>query len=1431
MDSSNNTSYGHPSGGAPFYAPTQGQYPAPQGSYPTPIPPPPGPGQEGYYPQTGPPQQPSAPGYGQFGMPPAQPSYPAYGQQPGPGYQGQPHSQGHSSYGLTSPSPATFEPNVPQYAQQLSPPPAYGSHSPSPAPNYGYNPQNPPPLPPRSPAAQYSFAPPPVTAISSKPTGTLGRLGAKVAGTVQSKVKDYLAAKQGNIQSATLDPGTPGSTSTPITQPYGYSHSSQPWQGQTAGAQSYSVAAQSANEPPYTYQPPPNSYPQPYTYPHAPGHSSSSATSIPQSHSTQESAPAAPVGIYGPQPITDLPQAVTSSSSASSAPVPNVSSPASITTPAATPAPPATGTAPRPVPGSQSISAAAPAPLQGPQVQQTMCPELPESSQSGDAPASVTPPPAKMAQTTQPSQQSTQATTAPTESSMTWGWNLALNPASHPLGQAMPQVKLVPMFKSSANSEPPLTANTPDTPGALSPVPSVPPPSKAGHAPIPQIAPVPAQETPQMESPNPWPSSSRPVTISRSESDGFQPYRPHAAADSTGTDGLPGTEPPSTERIETSPLKPLSSRPVLGDPAPKPKPEVQKFQPYRAHGNDHVASLQGGSRPPEPPSNATTAKNADPWFSQTSVLSTSLDGTKPTSSTASSHTPPATQAHPASLSPGPRSAAQEHPPSLAPCPVPTQTPPAGQGNQQRPESAASPIIALGDAITNQLQNMSIIGSGAKINPPAHSVHSVYPLEDTAEPAVNIVLSRGRESREHSQPTGPLVTRRASHGPPYQDEYCPYPMLTSPMQPKVSSAAPKPHQSRLCFESNPVPFPRFYYRHPKALSFPICSWCFNTYIAPTHLASAFPESLGVTASGVVCGFHVPRITKLLWPAALRSGDLTDLVVFMEKRYPTLPTATAVPRDARNSQGAGDKAAPGTPGTGEVVLIKPCKPQGGTVFQFEDYRWYVSSDSLGLLVCEACYEDLILATPSFADKFAGPFTQAEVNQHTLSCHFSAFPYIKRSLLRYGGPVGDWEAFSRNATMRLEMSNASTPIRCDGSKITLWSSRWWTLKGDGGLISSLPLESDGSVYGRLQATDHFIMCEPCYMDAVAGSRFEEAFEMVAEAGSDAWGDMDQSTIYRWCTYSSGKNHAIQDAFSAAEMRKLSPQTLHSMLKEIAAKPRCGQVPMGIQDGLFYNFPAAEHVDHFGICEGHFVSTVKAWDLDHLFGESPRLVPGQAYCAFHPAIPRAEQWIHKLNEALDTGDGSIYKENVRKFAAIPLCPRRDAVANRSWYGWPDCLICPDCFEQFAAGTKLIKEMSWNNQHADYLAICSMYSPRQRELYRRACETGDVRELLAVSAERTKIWNRTVPRMTVLAAQKVIAEGEAMLASQLAHTHASSNAISFGDDGKRWTTSSGNTYQSYDGVLAEKYRNEADQLYAKIRGMDPTSERLHLMQLWESVE
>ncbi len=157
------------------------------------------------------------------------------------------------------------------------------------------------------------------------------------------------------------------------------------------------------------------------------------------------------------------------------------------------------------------------------------------------------------------------------------------------------------------------------------------------------------------------------------------------------------------------------------------------------------------------------------------------------------------------------------------------------------------------------------------------------------------------------------------------------------------------------------------------------------------------------------------------------------------------------------------------------------------------------------------------------------------------------------------------------------------------------------------------------------------------------------------------------------------------------------------VASKPTCAS-QQGIQDGLFYNFH--NEAANFGVCEACYVGTITWYGMKQFFSETPKVVPGTAFCVFNPFLPRWKQYIDRFAEALYFGQFSMYEENVRKWLPIVSCAGRKGIRDQPWWGWPECTFCEECFESVGRGTKLVEQMPLQGKIMTN-NMCCMYSER----------------------------------------------------------------------------------------------------------------------------
>ncbi len=463
-----------------------------------------------------------------------------------------------------------------------------------------------------------------------------------------------------------------------------------------------------------------------------------------------------------------------------------------------------------------------------------------------------------------------------------------------------------------------------------------------------------------------------------------------------------------------------------------------------------------------------------------------------------------------------------------------------------------------------------------------------------------------------------------------------------------------------------------------------------------------------------------------------------------------------------------------------------------------KWFspAQDEINGFLACEACYEDVILAMPWGLRFLHNPGAQQPGQRVGCCIPSDAFGRMVREC----GRRGDWNGFVRRANAKLMKNQA--PCNNRAKFKTIRDCRWWTVKGSSGDLK---------------------FCDTCYTDKWEGSKYEGAFEPILEPRDDfVYGYSPQTCEMKG-------NTALYMIIAGVTGQKLGVEALRAGLALAASKPRC-KTQNGIEDGLFYNFP--NELPSFGICEECHAGILKTVGMDKFFSNTPKLLPGRRVCIFSHEHPRFQQLCDIFEEAWDFGAFNIYEQAVRKWIPIPVCVKQDGVKGRRWWGWNDCSICHDCFDTMAVGTKLVPKMQLRGEVVGNEVTCDMWSPRQRARYAKACETGNVEELLAATRERFQVWVEAGSRAQLLRWQVQMEGDNAMLQDNRAHNYRMSNAIDFGTSDTVYTSSSmGNTYQSYNGILAEQEQAVGDAAWKRAMAGNRQAEIAVLSERWSQCE
>ncbi|KAK0640730.1 hypothetical protein B0T16DRAFT_418369 [Cercophora newfieldiana] len=305
-------------------------------------------------------------------------------------------------------------------------------------------------------------------------------------------------------------------------------------------------------------------------------------------------------------------------------------------------------------------------------------------------------------------------------------------------------------------------------------------------------------------------------------------------------------------------------------------------------------------------------------------------------------------------------------------PVSSTHPPAPSSDQQH---APSPWSL--SSLTSQIENLLVSNTPQATQAPVSTQTSYQPHHPPSQAAQ--VPSLPPISNNPYPVNGEVVIT----------DYFLRPMLTAPF-----SNTPK---SRGCIGNGEIIHSRKWYSHPSAPSFNVCEWCYDTYIALTSFASNF--TLKQEAS-LHCGFHILRITRILWPKAMQSGDLSPVVAYMKHRSE----------------------------------LKFCGVATGNP-KSDGIKWYAAEDHMPgsvYAVCEACYEDVFVGGP-----FEGRFTPCREQQpdgESWSCDSWNDSHMRLIL------KGDWQRFVDH------VKNKATMPPCTGEPKSGPGSSWWTVRGMG-------------------------------------------------------------------------------------------------------------------------------------------------------------------------------------------------------------------------------------------------------------------------------------------------------------------------------------------------------------------------------------------------
>lgn len=276
-------------------------------------------------------------------------------------------------------------------------------------------------------------------------------------------------------------------------------------------------------------------------------------------------------------------------------------------------------------------------------------------------------------------------------------------------------------------------------------------------------------------------------------------------------------------------------------------------------------------------------------------------------------------------------------------------------------------------------------------------------------------------------------------------------------------------------------------------------------------------------------------------------------------------------------------------------------------------------------------------------------------------------------------------------------------------------------------------------LPQAPEFNICPSCYESTIAPTEFHGHFvaaptrpsheEVICDFGSQPW--------YR-----------IAWLLTRKERRR--DLTLMSSLAKIAATtPPCLGKHEAVRKWYSIVDPDTGHpVRNFDVC----LACVKSIDtlLPALKGVFVRTDQNRP-----PGLPRicdmrfdSKRFIHYFDAfetAADLAADSRYLPDttdladlVKRYAALPECPRDQTLSNSYWYiitQLPEFTVCPECFDEVVHPAlekgKAIPAMFNKAMQRVGSTSCQLYSPRMRAVFRKAVDGNDYKLLAAKARER----------------------------------------------------------------------------------------------------
>ncbi|KAL2672670.1 hypothetical protein Neosp_013384 [[Neocosmospora] mangrovei] len=468
--------------------------------------------------------------------------------------------------------------------------------------------------------------------------------------------------------------------------------------------------------------------------------------------------------------------------------------------------------------------------------------------------------------------------------------------------------------------------------------------------------------------------------------------------------------------------------------------------------------------------------------------------------------------------------------------------------------------------------------------------------------------------------------------------------------------------------------------------------------------------------------------------------------------------------------------------------------------EGFKWFqmAQNEIDGFVTCEACYEDHVVDTP-FEHQFSP--SRPHPQEEKWTCDM-AIPYVQK-MVTQSAKQNDWQGFVAAAKKRMEL-----PV-CDGEAVEASGRTWY-----------LP---------RRKIKDMYV-CEACYMDKLALTRFSGEFEPYIRP--DGFDGLMETLGQRWsCDFADNKISMSFALEGAIYQRNFD--VLWNAANAILSLVPCTK--HGIVRGKWWT--VAGGCPELDICEACYNAILIPAGVGHFFEQAERDQTADIFCNFCPSTPRFGVFLLKFAEALDKGVFSYYSDYVKKWAAVPVCPGIKHREKGKWWGYGEALFCPDCYLSFVADTPLANSLPVKDVYDERALVCQMWSPRMRKMWLEVCAAGPpgspeseaaLNEFRAFGTKRMQVYNATVPQIEFIHGMKMLKMQNAMHQGQLSLMYQGMNsmaAISGTTDGSL------GYYETEHGATAAQMMNNMHSGMADANSGGDWMQIARLQAMWMEVE